>query len=182
MVVRRPLVLIAGQVRELPNEDSLPASGGGGGGGDLGDLSVSGSSLVAADSLGLVSSSPTGDVTIYTDDDGAGKSWKFEAEGTFQFPDQSVQTTAFSVKEVEITFPSPARRHHKFTISDTHVSPSSKIVVTPSGNAAAGRAADENEMDLISYRAAAGDGEFTVYATCLTGLVVGAYKINYVLG
>ena len=116
-MIRRPLVLIDGQIQELPASDTLPGAGG-----------------------------------------------------------------AATVYECEVDFGSIPVRSGEFLIANAAVSPTTKIVVTQSGNAPSGKDAEENAWDVLFPRAEAGTGQFTLWVDCLTGTVVGRFKFNYMLG
>ena len=90
--------------------------------------------------------------------------------------------TGATITEIEVDFGASAVRSKRFTITDAAVTASSKIVVMQSGKAATGRSADENEMDMLHFRAIPGAGAFTLLADCLTGRVNGKYKANYLIG
>ena len=87
-----------------------------------------------------------------------------------------------TVYEVEVDFGATSVKSKTFTVTDAGVSPGMKIVVTQSGNAPTGRSADENEMDVLIGRAFAGTGQFKLFVDCLTGMVSGKYKFNYMIG
>ncbi len=86
------------------------------------------------------------------------------------------------IYEAEIDFGSVALIEKKFTIVDSRVSPTSKLIVQHSLAAASGKAPDENEMDYLELRATPGTGEFTLFASANPGPVSGAFKINYIIG
>ena len=83
------------------------------------------------------------------------------------------------LKETEIDFGSTPTRGATFTVTDSDVTGTSKIMAVQSGAAATGKDQDENEMDALILRAAPGTGQFTLYADSLFGPVVGNFKINY---
>jgi hypothetical protein len=87
-----------------------------------------------------------------------------------------------TIYETEIDFGSTPVKSKTFTITDAGVSSGMKIIPTQSGNAATGRAADENELTVLSARAFAKTGSFDLYVDCLNGLASGKFKFNYVLG
>lgn len=89
---------------------------------------------------------------------------------------------AATIYEIEIDFGSTPVKSKKFTITDAGVSTGMKIMVDQSGNAATGRAADENEFTVLSARAFAKTGSFDLYVDCLNGLASGKFKFNYMLG
>lgn len=86
------------------------------------------------------------------------------------------------LKQTEIDFGTTPVHSKQFTIVDTDVISTTIIYVAQAGDAATGKSQDENDMDIIIFRAVPGSGQFTVYAQSLTGPVVGAYKINYAIG
>jgi len=51
--------------------------------------------IEGADSFRLINTSTTAPIQIITDDNNAGYSWNFEADGSLTFPDNTVQSTAY---------------------------------------------------------------------------------------
>lgn len=88
-------------------------------------------------------------------------------------------STAVKLKEAEIDFGSLGVFSGTFTITDSDVTGTSRIMAVQSGAAATGRQADENEMDPLNLRALPGTGQFTLYANGMDGPVAGKYKVNY---
>lgn len=86
-----------------------------------------------------------------------------------------------SITETEIDFGSWPTFSKTFTIIDATVTTSSKINPIQSGKAATGKSADENELDLITFRAAPQTGSFLLFADAETGPVVGTFKVNYIV-
>ncbi len=86
-----------------------------------------------------------------------------------------------SMAETEIDFGTTPVQGKKFTIVDAGVSPTSKILVLPSGNVATGRVGDDWEWDSIVFAAKPGTGNFglTAYAS---GRIKGRRKIFYSVG
>lgn len=68
------------------------------------------------------------------------------------------------------------------TIVDSDVGLTSQISVTQAFDAPVGKMADENEMDSFLFVASAGSGSFVLRAESLQGRVVGAFRINYLIG
>jgi len=87
-----------------------------------------------------------------------------------------------TITEIEIDFGTTGRSVKTFVITDLNVSPTSKIIIQQSGKAPTGKSADENEMDKIQFNATPGTGQFILNAECLTGRVLGKFKVNYILG
>lgn len=81
--------------------------------------------------------------------------------------------------EVEIDFGSTPVDEKEFAITDAKVNATTTIVATHSGKAAAGKDADENEMDALLLRALPGSGSFTLWATAVPGPVTGTFKVSY---
>lgn len=88
---------------------------------------------------------------------------------------------AYEFKEVEIDFGSNPVSEASFVITDAECSTDSLIIIAESGNPGTGKDADEPQLDVIVYKGVSGFGQFTVYGTCLTGVVSGKFKINYLL-
>ncbi len=84
-----------------------------------------------------------------------------------------------SLKTAEIDFGDEATQGDIFTIVDTAITPTTKIIASPSGEAATGKAADENEFDSFDLTTVSGAGQFTLYANSSTGFVRGKFKIVY---
>jgi len=83
-----------------------------------------------------------------------------------------------TLTEFEVDFGTKPTRSKKFTITAAGVTGSSKIIVSPSGNVAAGRVGDDWEWDSISTSAKAGTGQFVL--TCFaSGKVAGKRKFYY---
>lgn len=82
-------------------------------------------------------------------------------------------------REVEIDFGSTPTGVASFTITDGQVRPTSKVIVTQSGNAATSRDADENEFEQFVFQATPGSGSFTLIARSLDGTVTGKFKVFY---
>jgi hypothetical protein len=56
------------------------------------------------------------------------------------------------------------------------------VVAVQAGDAATGRAADENEMDAISFSGQALAGQVLLKARAHDGPVTGKYRVNYWVG
>jgi len=86
---------------------------------------------------------------------------------------------ALTVSEAEIDFGAVPVFEKTFTIVDSGVTASSKIIATQSGKSATNRQADENEMDSLLFSCSPGSGQFTLYARAFPGPISGLYKVNY---
>lgn len=84
------------------------------------------------------------------------------------------------IKQTEVNMGTVPTQSKTFTVVDSSITSTAYIIANHSGDAATGKAEDENEMDVLVCRAAAGSGQFTLYVDSLTGPVVGNFKINYV--
>lgn len=92
-------------------------------------------------------------------------------------------TSALSFKEVTLDFGTSGVHSKSFNIADAGVVTSNKIMILPSGSPAAGRSADELEMDNFTCSAVClVDGEIIINAFAIPGPVSGQYKFNYSLG
>jgi hypothetical protein len=86
----------------------------------------------------------------------------------------------FAITEIDFG-PTPTR-WATFLITDAAVTTTKKILPFQAGIAATGRQLDEADMDKLLLVAAAGTGNFTLYAEGADGPVSGKYKIGYQLG
>lgn len=66
----------------------------------------------------------------------------------------------------------------QFTITNSNITPTSIVIVTP-GGAATGRTADDWQFDGASIGVVAGTGSATCYVTFSPGPIVGKRKFNY---
>lgn len=87
-----------------------------------------------------------------------------------------------SLTQVELDFGSAGYRSQSFTVIDSNVTGSSKIMMTQSAEAPTGKSQDENEMDMLICRAVSSSGQFTAYIDAMQGPVTGKFKFNYLLG
>jgi hypothetical protein len=88
-------------------------------------------------------------------------------------------TTPFNITETEIDFGSTPVSDKTFTVVDAAITGASKIMVTPSGSPATGRVGDDWAWDQITFAAAPGTGQFTLYANAGNNSVVGLRKVLY---
>lgn len=88
-------------------------------------------------------------------------------------------SAAAAIKQVEIDFGAMATNAQRFVVTDPDIQPTTRIVVSQSGEAATGKTADENELDVLLLRASPGAGAFTLYVNALHGFLVGRYRVNY---
>ncbi len=86
------------------------------------------------------------------------------------------------IKSAEVDFGSVPTRYKNFTVTDASVTATSKIIVTQSGQAAAGGHVDDAEMDPIMFSARPGTGQLVLSARTLDGPVVGKYTVDYQVG
>lgn len=86
------------------------------------------------------------------------------------------------VKQIEIDFGPLPVSEKSFTIADTSVLSSSKIVGAIAYAAPTGKDLDEIEMDNISLTFGVGIGQFTIFARGLEGYVADKFKVNYMVG
>lgn len=85
-----------------------------------------------------------------------------------------------SITEVEIDLGSTPKKSFHLTVTDAAISPTSKVIVSASGNAATGRGLDDWEWDSADFAAKPAAGSMTLYAR-FTGHVSGKRKINYMV-
>lgn len=85
------------------------------------------------------------------------------------------------VKSAEINFGTTPVDSKTFTINDSLVNTSSKVMVLQSGNAPTGNNVDENELTSIVFSAASNNGYFTLMANSINGPITNNYKIYYIV-
>lgn len=85
-----------------------------------------------------------------------------------------------SITEVEVDLGSTPKKSFHLTVTDAAISPTSKVIVSASGNAATGRGLDDWEWDSADFAAKPAAGSMTLYAR-FTGHVSGKRKINYMV-
>jgi len=79
---------------------------------------------------------------------------------------------------IEYDFGSSPVYDAEFTITDSNITLTSTVIVTP-GGAATGRTADDWRWDGASIGVVAGSGSATCYVTFSPGPIVGKRKFNY---
>lgn len=203
MTARHPLVLIAGQVNELPAVDSL-----------AGMVSVVTAqwftldpSLYAPGTLFYA----WGEGQMYVCrgtpeshfwDDLGSLSWTFlggtplpapaaypyklfcdTADNKLYYSNGIVWTATSaggggtaSLAQATVDFGSVPVQSKSFVVVDAALSATSKVVITAHAES------DELEMDMITYAALPGSGQMTVFASALPGPVSGTRKFNYLIG
>jgi len=85
-------------------------------------------------------------------------------------------------RQIEVDFGNAALAAKVFTVADPDVIPAHRIFCAQAGDAATGKAADENELDAFHCSAWAGTGQITINVTALHGYLVGKYKVSYMMG
>ena len=114
--------------------------------------------------------------TISTNNLGAGTA----NSTTFLRGDQTWQVPGgVTITEVEIDFGTIPVTEKSFIITDAGISIISKIIVQPSGNVATSRVGNDYSWETFSFSATSGTGNFTLYANCSNGSLVGKRKIYY---
>jgi len=96
--------------------------------------------------------------------------------------DGSAWVNGTEFKQIEVDFGATPTRYFNGMISDADITTNSKLMIVQSGDAATGRAADEEEMDPLLPRAKVQNGSFILHVTALEGPVVGSYRLNYTIG
>lgn len=81
--------------------------------------------------------------------------------------------------ETEIDFGSFPISEKLFTITDPSINSSSLVTVFPSGNTATGRIGNDYSWETFSFSATADSGNFSLWANCSNGTVIGKRKILY---
>ena len=81
--------------------------------------------------------------------------------------------------EVTVNFGARPIYDATFTITDAAITSTSKVIVLPSGKAAAGRTADDWQWDGATFAANPGTGSATVYAVFSPGPIVGNRTLHY---
>jgi hypothetical protein len=92
---------------------------------------------------------------------------------------QSTETT--KGKQIEVDFGTVPVDLMVFTITDSDITTSSKIIGSLAYVAPTGRSLDELEFVELNLEFGAGAGSAPLYAQSLNGPVEGKYKINYVV-
>ena len=125
----------------------------------------------------------TGDLNV--PDEVYGVSWN----GSMEVPTKNavydkIQTIggggSITGTEIEIDFGSLPISEKTFTITDANVSPTSLLIITPSGETATGRVGNDSEWDGLICTGLAATGSFTL-SVVATGSVVDKRKINYII-
>lgn len=80
--------------------------------------------------------------------------------------------------EIEVDFGSIPVNSASFTVTDSYVSATSKVIVTESGNAGTSQGTDDVLWDSVNYAAVPASGSFTLYAKA-SGYIKGKRKIFY---
>ena len=86
------------------------------------------------------------------------------------------------IKQTEIDFGSTPVSEASFTVVDAGVSGSSQLTGQVAYEAPTGKDLDEVEMDAFHLSFGPGSGQFTLFIQSLEGLVIGKFKINYLIG
>ena len=94
---------------------------------------------------------------------------------------QGNQGTTSTSTEIEVDFGASPVTDASFTIVDGSCVPTSKIRPVLSGKAATSRTYGDAQWDGLQFAALAGTGQFTLFALCLTGSVVGKRIVLYTL-
>jgi len=94
---------------------------------------------------------------------------------------QGNQGTTSTSTEIEVDFGASPVTDASFTIVDGSCVPTSKIRPVLSGKAATSRTYGDAQWDGLQFAALAGTGQFTLFALCLTGSVVGKRIVFYTL-
>ena len=78
----------------------------------------------------------SGDIEIVTDGPGVGQKWVFHDDGTFAFPDNTRQTTAYDNKLLKVTSTTPATANAttKYIICDPNAASGNVEITLPNGN------------------------------------------------
>jgi hypothetical protein len=84
-------------------------------------------------------------------------------------------------KITEIDFGSTPIAEKEFTIADTDVTATSKIVGCIAYVAPTGKELDELEFDAIDLKFAPGAGQFKIYAKGLEGYIADKFKVYYII-
>jgi hypothetical protein len=89
---------------------------------------------------------------------------------------------AANIKQVEIDFGTAPMHEGSFLIADAEVVAASQITGSVAHEAPTGKDLDEVEMDALNLSFGPGVGVMTIYARSIEGRVVGAFKVNYLIG
>lgn len=94
----------------------------------------------------------------------------------YMLPENS---SGLTLIETEVDFGSSPIECGEFIITDAAINSSHKIIVSASGNTATGRIGNDYSWENFSFSAIAGTGNFTLYANCSNGSLIGKRKIYY---
>lgn len=101
-------------------------------------------------------------------------------QGPFAAPPAS---SGGSVASIEVDFGVRAKNSHVVTLAVPGLVAGRPVVAVQSGDAATGRQADENELDMYSVNARAQMGALVLNIDSIAGSVLqGKSKVNYVVG
>lgn len=103
-----------------------------------------------------------------------------DVSGAVSLLTEQLKNAGASITEVEIDLGSTPKKSFHLTVTDAAISPTSKVIVSASGNAATGRGLDDWEWDSADFAAKPASGSMTLYAR-FTGHVSGKRKINYMV-
>lgn len=98
------------------------------------------------------------------------------ADGTFAAPGGGGGASA---TEIEVNFGTKPVYDAQFTITDAAISPTSKVVVTPSGKVSTGRVSGDWQWDGATFAALPGSGSAICFATFHPGPIVGTRLLQY---
>ena len=94
--------------------------------------------------------------------------------------DNTIKTIGFNLIPYEVNLGNKPRKEFKFTITDSKILSTSKVVVYPDGTPATNRGTDDWEWDTAQFAVKTTNGSCTVYCI-FTGKVKGNRKILYVI-
>lgn len=91
----------------------------------------------------------------------------------------TLPTSGSTTQEYEVDFGTTPVTEGVFTVTDAGITSGSIVIVNPNGATATDRVGNDYSWETFTFSAVAGTGEFTLYANCSNGSVVGKRKIIY---
>lgn len=108
--------------------------------------------------------------------------YSFAKKIAFWKKETSFSTAPAVLGTAEVDFGAVPVESASFTITDSRITSAMSIAAQVAYAAPTGKDLDEVEMDALDLKAAAGSGQFTLFARGLDGFVADKFKISYAAG